>query len=129
MRYIHKLCVTYSLLLASLLFAGCAVGPNFNKPAAPNVAGYLPTAPSTTTNVPNVSGGEAQQFVQSRDIPGDWWTLFHSAALNDLIERALKANPDLKASQAALVVARENMLAQRGAYYPTVSAGFTFSGA
>jgi NodT family efflux transporter outer membrane factor (OMF) lipoprotein len=127
MRYIHKLRVTYSLLLASLLFAGCAVGPNFKKPAAPNVAGYLPTQPSTTTNVPNVSGGEAQQFVQSRDIPGDWWTLFHSAALNDLIEQALKANPDLKASQAALVVARENMLAQRGAYYPTVSAGFTAS--
>ena len=120
-------CLLFLTLLASLLFAGCAVGPNFKKPAAPNVAGYLPTPPSTTTNVPNVYAGEAQQFVQSRDIPGDWWTLFHSAALNDLIERALKANPDLKASQAALVVARENMLAQRGTYYPTVSAGFTAS--
>ena len=127
MRHIHKLRVTYSLLLASLLFEGCAVGPNFKTPAAPNVDGYLPTQPSTTTNVPNVSGGEAQQFVQSRDIPADWWTLFHSAALNDLIEQALKANPDLKASQAALVVARENMLAQRGAYYPTVSGGFIAS--
>jgi NodT family efflux transporter outer membrane factor (OMF) lipoprotein len=128
MRHIHKLCVTYLILLtASLLFAGCAVGPNFKKPTAPNVAGYLPTQPSTTTNVPNISGGEAQQFVQNRDIPGDWWTLFHSTPLNDLIERALKANPSLKAAQAALVVARENMLAQRGAYYPTVSAGFTAS--
>ena len=94
MRHVHKLCATYLILLsASLLFAGCAVGPNFKKPAAPNVAGYLPTQPSTTTNVPNVSGGEAQQFVQNRDIPGDWWTLFHSTPLNDLIERALKANP------------------------------------
>jgi NodT family efflux transporter outer membrane factor (OMF) lipoprotein len=120
-------CLLLLTLLASLLFAGCAVGPNFKKPAAPNVAGYLPTQPSTTTNIPNISAGEAQEFVQSRDIPGDWWTLFHSAALNDLIERALRANPDLKASQAALVVARENMLAQRGAYYPTVSMGFTAS--
>ena len=128
MRHVHKLSATYLiLLLASLLFAGCAVGPNFKKPAAPNVAGYLPTPPSTTTNVPNVSGGEAQQFVENRDIPGDWWTLFHSTQLNDLIERALKANPDLKAAQSALVVAKENMLAQRGAYYPTVSAGFTAS--
>jgi NodT family efflux transporter outer membrane factor (OMF) lipoprotein len=128
MRHIHKLCATYLILLtASLLFAGCAVGPNFKKPTAPNVAGYLPTQPSTTTNVPNISGGETQQFVQNRDIPGDWWTLFHSTPLNDLIERALKANPSLKAAQAALVVARENMLAQRGAYYPTVSAGFTAS--
>jgi NodT family efflux transporter outer membrane factor (OMF) lipoprotein len=120
-------CLLLLTLLASLLFAGCAVGPNFKKPAAPNVAGYLPTQPSTTTNIPNISAGEAQEFVQSRDIPGDWWKLFHSAALNDLIERALRANPDLKASQAALVVARENMLAQRGAYYPTVSMGFTAS--
>jgi NodT family efflux transporter outer membrane factor (OMF) lipoprotein len=128
MRHVHKLCATYLILLSSsLLFAGCAVGPNFKKPTAPNVAGYLPTQPSTTTNVPNVSGGEAQQFVQNRDISGDWWTLFHSTPLNDLIERALKANPNLKAAQAALVVARENMLAQRGSYYPTVSAGFTAS--
>ena len=128
MRHVHKLCATYLILLsASLLFAGCSVGPNFKKPTAPNVAGYLPTQPSTTTNVPNVSGGEAQQFVQNRDIPGDWWTLFHSTPLNDLIERALKVNPSLKAAQAALVVARENMLAQRGAYYPTVSGGFTAS--
>ena len=128
MRHVHKLCATYLILLSSsLLFAGCAVGPNFKKPTAPNVAGYLPTQPSTTTNVPNISGGETQQFVQNRDIPGDWWTLFHSTPLNDLIERALKANPSLKAAQAALVVARENILAQRGAYYPTVSAGFTAS--
>jgi NodT family efflux transporter outer membrane factor (OMF) lipoprotein len=128
MRHVHRLCAPYLILLsASLLFAGCAVGPNFKKPTAPNVAGYVPTAPSTTTSVPNVSGGEAQQFVQNRDIPGDWWTLFHSTPLNDLIERALKANPSLKAAQAALVVARENMLAQRGAYHPTVSGGFTAS--
>src|SRR4029077_11270771 len=120
-------CMLFLTLLSSLLFAGCAVGPNFKKPAAPNVTGYLPTQPSTTTNIPNISAGEAQEFVQSRDIPGDWWTLFHSTPLNDLIERALKANPSLKAAQAALVVARENMLAQRGAYYPTVSGGFTAS--
>jgi NodT family efflux transporter outer membrane factor (OMF) lipoprotein len=72
-------------------------------------------------------GGEAQQLIDGRDIPGDWWTLFHSKQLNDLIERSLKANPDLKTAQAALVVARENTLAQRGAYYPSVSAGFSAS--
>jgi len=51
--------------------------------------------------------------------------LFHSKPLNDLIERSLKANPDLKAAQAALIVARENVLAQRGAYYPSVTGGFS----
>jgi NodT family efflux transporter outer membrane factor (OMF) lipoprotein len=51
--------------------------------------------------------------------------LFHSKPLNDLIERSLKANPDLKAAQAALLVARENVLAQRGYYYPNVTGSFT----
>lgn len=109
---------------ALLLGVGCAVGPNYKKPAAPKVPGYTPTTTSTTPNVP---GGEAQQFVEGRDIPGEWWTLFHSKPLNDLIERSLQANPDLKAAQAALVVARENVLAQRGAYYPSVAGSFAAS--
>ena len=108
-----------------LLTAGCAVGPNFKKPAAPNVSGYIPTPPSTTSSTPDTHGGEAQRLIESRDIPGEWWTLFHSKPLNDLVERSLKASPDIKAAQAALVVARENMLAQRGAYYPSVSAGLS----
>jgi NodT family efflux transporter outer membrane factor (OMF) lipoprotein len=112
---------------ALLLGVGCAVGPNFKKPAAPKVPGYTPTPPTTTSTTPNVPGGEAQQFVEGRDIPGEWWTLFHSKPLNDLIERSLKANPDLKAAQAALVVARENVLAQRGAYYPSVAGSFAAS--
>jgi NodT family efflux transporter outer membrane factor (OMF) lipoprotein len=68
---------------------------------------------------------EAQSFAAGRDIPGDWWTLFHSKPLDDLIERSLRANPDLTSAQAALLVARENTLAQRGYYYPSVSAGFS----
>ena len=110
---------------ALLLTAGCAVGPNFKKPAAPDVGGYTPTPISTTSSTANVAGGEAQHFVEGRDIPGEWWTLFHSKPLNDLIERSLKANPDLKAAQAALIVARENVLAQRGFYYPSVTGGFS----
>ena len=108
-----------------LLTPGCAVGPNFKKPAPPDVGGYTPTPISTTSSTPNVTGGEAQHLVNGRDIPGEWWALFHSKPLNDLIERSLKANPDLKAAQAALKVARENVLAQRGFYYPNVTGGFT----
>ena len=61
------------------------------------------------------------------DIPGEWWTLFHSKPLNDLIERSLTNNPDLKAAQAALAVARENLLAQKGAFYPSADASFSAS--
>ncbi len=114
-----------ALSATAIFFAGCAVGPNFNKPAAPNVPGYTPTPPTTTVGAPGVQGGEAQQFISGADIPGEWWTVFHSQPLDDLVERSLKANPDLKAAQAALAVAHENMLAQRGAYYPSVNAGFS----
>jgi NodT family efflux transporter outer membrane factor (OMF) lipoprotein len=120
------LLTTSVLLFIALLFtSACVVGPKFKKPAAPDVSGYTPAPITTTTATSNVSGGEAQHFAQGADIPGDWWILFHSRPLNDLIERALKANPDLKAAQAALLVARENVLAQRGAYYPSVSGSFS----
>src|SRR5271169_1913201 len=112
---------------ALLLTTGCVVGPNFKRPAAPANGGYTPAPPPPTSSTPNVAGGEAQSFLQGGDISGEWWTLFHSKPLNDLIERSLKANPDLKAAQAALLVARENVLAQRGAYYPSVGAGFLAS--
>jgi NodT family efflux transporter outer membrane factor (OMF) lipoprotein len=108
-----------------LLVSGCAVGPNFKRPAAPNVTGYTPAPITTTSSTPGVFGGGSQKLIAGRDIPGEWWTLFHSKPLNDLIERSLKANPDLTTAQAALLVARENTQAQRGAYYPAVSAGFS----
>jgi NodT family efflux transporter outer membrane factor (OMF) lipoprotein len=110
-------------LLTCSLLAGCAVGPNFKKPAPPNVGDYTATPLPVTAATPGVPGGEAQRFVQGGDIPADWWTLFHSQALDDLIAQSLKNNPDLKAAQAALTEARENALAQKGAFFPSVSAG------
>ena len=113
--------------VGALLAAGCAVGPDFKKPAAPEVSGYTASPLTTTTSTAGIAGGETQRFVQGGDISADWWTLFHSAPLNELIEHSLTKNPDLKAAQAALSVAREDVLAQRGAYYPSVSAGFSAS--
>jgi NodT family efflux transporter outer membrane factor (OMF) lipoprotein len=122
---IMNLALRLVAIAALLSTSGCVVGPNYKKPAAPNAAGYAPSLPTTTSASPSVTGGEAQTLVAGRDIPGDWWTLFHSKPLNDLIERSLKNNPDLKSAQAALSVARENVLAQRGAYYPQVSGSFS----
>ncbi len=113
------------LAAALLLAPACVVGPNFKKPAPPDVGGYAPAPISTTSSTPNVAGGEAQRLVEGKDIPGEWWQVFHSQPLDDLIARALKANPDLKSAQAALTVARENLLAQRGFYYPSVTGSFT----
>jgi NodT family efflux transporter outer membrane factor (OMF) lipoprotein len=126
MIYTRKLRLARLIAVSALLLTtGCVVGPRFKKPTAPNVGGYTPAPILTTSSTNNVAGGEAQHLVDGRDIPAEWWTLFHSKPLNDLIERSLKANPDLKAAQAALLVARENVLAQRGAYYPSVSGSFS----
>jgi NodT family efflux transporter outer membrane factor (OMF) lipoprotein len=110
-----------------LCAGGCAVGPNFKKPAAPDVGDYTAVPLAATVATANVSGGETQRFVKGNDISADWWTLFHSAALNELIDHALASNHDLKAAQAALSVARENVLAQRGVYYPSVTGSFSAS--
>jgi NodT family efflux transporter outer membrane factor (OMF) lipoprotein len=114
----------FTVTAALLLLSGCAVGPKFKKPTAPADAGYTAAPLTTTSSTPNVPHGDAQRFVDGKDIPGEWWEVFHSKPLNDLIERSLKANPNIKAAQAALLVARENTQAQRGFYYPSVSAGF-----
>jgi NodT family efflux transporter outer membrane factor (OMF) lipoprotein len=113
--------------LAMLLSAGCVVGPDFKRPNAPDVDAYEGHPLSTTAATANVAGGAAQHFTEGVDVPADWWTLFHSKPLNDLIDQSLAGNPDLKAAQAALAVARENTLAGRGAYYPSVSAGISAS--
>jgi NodT family efflux transporter outer membrane factor (OMF) lipoprotein len=117
----------HALIAASaltLLASGCAVGPDFKTPDAPDAKGYTPeplgdTASSTLAPV------EAQHFVEGLDIPAQWWTLFHSEALNALIEDSLRNNADLRAAQAALKVAQENYKAQQGVYYPAIAADFT----
>lgn len=116
-----------ALTAASLALAGCAAGPDFKPPVPPQVSGYTAHLPATTAAMPGVAGGGAQTFQQGGDIPGDWWTLFRSPELDALITRALQDNHDLKAAQAALRVAHEDLLAQRGSFFPSVSAGFNAS--
>jgi NodT family efflux transporter outer membrane factor (OMF) lipoprotein len=113
--------------LVMLPIAGCAVGPDFKRPAAPDVGDYTADPLPTALTATNISGGDAQRFVKGSDISADWWTLFHSKPLNELIDYSLANNHDLKAAQAALSVARENVLAQRGVYYPSVAANFSAS--
>lgn len=107
------------------LLAGCAIGPDFTRPAAPAVNRYTPELPAMQTASAPVEAGSEQRFVDDAAIPEQWWTLFHSEALNSLIEQALKNNPTLQQSVAALRVAQETTYAQIGSYYPTVTASFT----
>ena len=104
---------------------GCAVGPDFEQPAAPDVSGYTPQPLAGQTSSADVKGGEAQRFVQDLDIPGQWWTLFHSEPLNALIDQALKNNPTLPAAEAALRQAWENVYAEEGAFFPTAVVSYS----
>ncbi len=105
-------------LTLPLAVAACAVGPNYHQPAAPDVAGYTPDALPAATGA---ADGTAQHFVTGADISGDWWTLFHSPALNALIDTALAHNPTLAASQQTLIEAQEDVRAAEGTAVPTVS--------
>jgi len=115
------------VVLTAATLAGCAAGPDFRPPAPPRVSGYTAHPVATTAATPGVAGGDAQTFEQGAEIPGDWWTLFHSQPLDALIAQALKNNHGLKAAQAALRAAHEDVLAQRGSFFPAVSAGLNAS--
>jgi outer membrane protein TolC len=112
-----------SVIMAVL--AACAVGPDFESPAAPDVSGYTAEPLAKQTSSADVKGGEAQRFVQNLDIPGQWWTLFHSEALNALVEQALKNNPTLPAAEAGLRLAWENVYAGEGALFPTAVVSYS----
>jgi NodT family efflux transporter outer membrane factor (OMF) lipoprotein len=119
-------CYGAAAMMAALV-GGCAVGPDFIAPAPPDVAGYTAgRAPASTVGA-DVHGGEAQRFLNGRDIPGDWWHVFGSRGLMTLTERAVKNNPDLAAAQAALRVAQANLAAGKAALFPSVQGEFDAS--
>lgn len=116
-----------AVLMLAPLAAGCAVGPDFQRPPAPAINGYTPTAlPNATVSTDSI-GGARQRFVTDLDIPGQWWALFHCRALNALVEEGLANNHDVKAAQAALRVARESVKAQVASGYPSVTGGLNAS--
>lgn len=103
-------------LLALTTASGCAVGPNFKRPAPPQTSSFMPAeAKRTTPATP-----DSQTIVEGMDIPGRWWAVFHSEALDELVKDALAHNADVAAAEAALRQSRELLYAQRGALMPQV---------
>ena len=109
----------------ALLLCGCAVGPDFHRPAAPANAGFAPNPLPTFSASAAVYGGAAQHLKSGQDIPFDWWKAFRCPRLDTLLEQALRASPTIKSAKAALRQAHELTLAAKGAYFPTVQAGFS----
>lgn len=113
-------------LAVNLALGGCAVGPDFKTPDAPAAASgnsYTPTPMPAQTDSAQGFAGDAQRFVSGKDIPADWWTVFHSTELDQLVRAAFEHNPSMAGAQAALRQAQENLNAESGSLlYPNVSA-------
>lgn len=110
---------------ALLLLCGC-VGPNFKRPAAPTVDRFTAEGLPTATASAESPQGAAQRFLS--DAPErEWWKSFGSKDIDELVDAALRANPQVRSAQASLRQALENAAAQRGSYFPFVQAGFDAS--
>lgn len=119
--------LTHFTIFLTVFQSGCAVGPDFKPFPTPNVPSYTENVlPNTVGGGIPIPGGEMQEFVLVTDeIPGEWWELFHSPELNDLIIRGLYNNPNLQAAEAALRQAQSLLWAQiGGTLIPAFAASF-----
>jgi multidrug efflux system outer membrane protein len=110
-----------------MTLAGCAVGPNYHRPAAlQNQA--LPNAFSQ----PAAAGTNQVAWkiaAPSANLPrGVWWQLFGDAELNRLETLALTNNQNLAAAAAQFEQARALAAAARSEFYPQLTAGGTPNG-
>jgi len=106
------------------LLGGCAVGPNFVRPAAPDTDRYTHEAqPEATVK----ADGQAQHFTPGTDIPADWWRLFKSPQLDAVVRQAISNNPTLQAAEASLRQSQDNLRAGYGLYFPQGHAGASAS--
>ena len=98
-------------LACAAMACGCAAGPNFTRPEPPAATRYVgDTAHSEGTQTPSAS----QHVALGQEIEGDWWTLFRSDPINDIVRQAVAQNRTLAASAATLAQAQEFALAQAG---------------
>ena len=102
----------------ALLITGCAVGPTYQRPTAPEVTAYK----------------EAGDWVPAQPADamerGPWWLLFNDPVLNDLAARVEVSNQNAAAAVAAYAQARALVAEQRAALFPsvTLNGGATRSG-
>jgi len=109
-RRLRRRQVFAALLVASGLWAaGCIVGPDYKRPAAPVPAAYKENA-----NWP---------AAQPRDstLRGNWWEIFGDQSLNALEEQVTVSNQTLLAAQAQFLQARAAVRFSRAGYFPVLT--------
>lgn len=97
-----------TLACAGALLAGCAVGPNYQKPQTPGTdTGAFAAAGAGTT--------------QGAAAPSDWWRLYNDPALDRMVQDALVHNTDLQQAAANLGQARALLNQARAGYFPSTA--------
>ncbi len=100
---------------------GCAVGPDFVRPDAPEVGTYDRQEPSRDS-YPGKTG--PSRFDEGVGPAANWWRSFNSKQIDSVVTRGLAENPGLQAAQANLRQSQENLRAGSGIFYPQISATF-----
>jgi multidrug efflux system outer membrane protein len=100
------------LLLLIMVCSGCAVGPNYKKPAVPVPPEYRGAAAEQGGQAGAASFGDQK-----------WWDAFQDEALRDLIQTALKQNYDVRIAAARILEARAQLGITRADQLPSVDAG------
>ncbi|WP_144111360.1 efflux transporter outer membrane subunit [Paraburkholderia sp. BCC1886] len=110
---------TTACVTACMTLAGCAVGPNYQRPAASIPASYKEAAPGWKVAQP-----------ADREDRGDWWNIYQDPQLDALQNKLNTANQTVAQYAAAYRQARALVGEARAAYFPTVgiSAAATRSG-
>jgi NodT family efflux transporter outer membrane factor (OMF) lipoprotein len=101
--------------LPLLLLAACAVGPDYQRPAAPVAAAFSEAPP------PSFPAGWRPAEPRDQLIRPDWWQLFGDARLNALEARVDGGNQTLQQAEANFRAARAQVRFSRAAELPTVS--------
>jgi NodT family efflux transporter outer membrane factor (OMF) lipoprotein len=101
-----------ALLLVSgvLQFAGCAVGPKYQTPAAPVPPAY------------KENGNWKVAQPDDQHLGGNWWEIFQDPQLNAIEQQINVSNQSLKAAVAQYQQARAILRYYRADYYPTITA-------
>lgn len=101
----------------AVALCACTVGPDFKAPQPPGTQTYAA--------VGDAPPPPDQRITLGARIEGDWWTQFHSAALDELIKLALNDNQDITAARARVAQAQEEVNVARAALLPSLTFGAT----
>jgi NodT family efflux transporter outer membrane factor (OMF) lipoprotein len=113
-------------IVASLLAAGCSVGPKYTRPTplpdtapAGQAGGAAPQAQAVPDHFKEADGWKAAQPADQA-LRGEWWEVFNDPELNALEGRITVSNQTLKAAEARFRQARAIVRINRSAQFPTV---------